>query len=115
MIIHAESMQTEVRSRMRDGKGDIEIRHLAPKEHLVRSRLLADITIPVGGSIGEHEHRNETEYYLILTGEGSVIDDGQAAPVAAGDTVITGDGHSHSIVNTGDEPLRMIAVIILED
>jgi mannose-6-phosphate isomerase-like protein (cupin superfamily) len=41
-----------------------------------------------------------------------VKDNGVDTPIKAGDVVVTGDGASHSIKNTGTTPLKFIAVII---
>lgn len=42
-----------------------------------------------------------------------VNDNGTTAEVGSGDGVLTGDGASHSIEAVGDEPLVMMAVILL--
>lgn len=112
MIIKKTDMKVEVRDKMRGGAGEIEITHLVEKDALKHARLLASINIPVGGSIGEHEHNDEVEYYIILKGKGIVCDDGVDKEVNAGDVVVTADGASHNIRNTGDVVLEMIAVII---
>ena len=50
----------------------------------------------------------------ILKGTGEVNDDGILSPVGPGDVVHTGSGHSHSIRNTGEENLELIAMILFE-
>ena len=75
---------------------------------------MGEIEIPVNGSIGEHQHNEETEYYIILDGSGIVNDNAIDSKVSKGDVVITGNGASHSIKNTGDIPFKMIAVIITD-
>jgi len=112
VIVKEHEMKKEVRNQMRGGAGNIEIKHIAESSNLKNARLLAYITIPVDGSIGEHQHDNETEYYIILSGKGIVVDDGIEKEVNAGETVVTGNGASHSIRNIGNEDLKMIAVII---
>jgi len=112
MVIKKNGMIKEIRNNMRGGTGDIEITHLVKREDLKNSRLLAYITIPVGASIGDHEHKEETEYYIILKGMGMVIDNGIEKQVNEGDVVITGNGESHSISNTGKTALEMLAIII---
>lgn len=114
MVITKENIKTEIKKNMRGGDGEVILYHLVPQEKLLHSRLMARIVIPEKGSIGEHEHINETEYYIILKGEGEVIDNGENRIVKEGDVVITGNGGKHSIKNIGKENLEMIAVIILE-
>lgn len=114
MIRKAQEMFKEVKEQMRGGKGSVEIMHLfRPDEFSGKARLCAKITINPGCSIGLHEHINEEEIYYITKGKGLVEDNGTKQEVQAGDAVMTGGGASHSIENTGEEPLEMMAVIIL--
>lgn len=99
-------------SDLRGGKGDLEFLHYDTKDKMKHCRLLGQITIPKGSSIGEHVHDGETEYFIITEGEGVVVDNGEKTTVGPGDVVKTGDGASHSIGNEKDSPLRMVAVII---
>ena len=112
MIIKQKDMKQEFKEGMRGGKGTVELLHLVPGEDLPNARLMAEIIIPKGASIGEHEHNKETEYYIITQGEGVVRDNGTDYTVKAGEVVVTPDGSSHSIANTGSIDLKMIAVII---
>jgi len=114
MIIKKNSMRQEIKTNMRGGDGDIKLLHLAEGANLINSRLLSSITISPGCSIGDHEHKNETEYYIILNGDGVVVDDGVEKSVGKGDLVITGNGATHSIRNSGVVDLELIAIIILE-
>ncbi len=112
MIIHRHEMKVELKERMRDGEGTTTLIHLVEGSTMKNARLLSEVTLPPGASIGEHRHDSETEYYIILEGTGLVKDNGIDKPVKAGDVVVTGDGASHSIKNNGAEPLKLIAVII---
>ena len=111
-MIRRSEMQTEHREKMRGGDGTISITTLVRSEELPHGRLLADLEIPPGAGIGEHEHGAETEYFIVHGGRGIVVDNGVEREVAAGDVVVTGGGASHSVRNTSDKPLRLIALII---
>ena len=76
------------------------------------ARLFAEITLNPGCSIGNHRHDSETEYYFILSGTGLVNDNGKEVQIKQGDSIITGDGASHNIKNTGSVPLVFHAIII---
>ena len=112
MVVQRKDMKTDVMEKMRDGEGSTKITHLVNTETEKHTRMLAEVTLESGCSIGYHPHNNETEYYFILSGTGTVNDDGTEVAVNAGDSVITGNGASHSIKNTGKEPLVFHAVII---
>lgn len=112
MVITKDQMQKEIKVNMRDGDGEVELLHLVDPKSLKNARLLSYMTLPRGASIGSHEHINETEYYIIIKGNGTVKDNGNNKYVKAGDVVVTTHGEKHSIKNTGSEPLELIAVII---
>ena len=112
MVIQRNSMKTEVKEKMRGGEGKAELVHLVNCETEKNIRLLAEITLRPGCSIGSHCHESETEYFIILSGSGTVNDNGKETPVQAGDAIITGNGASHSIANTGAVPLVFHAVIV---
>lgn len=114
MIKNAKDMVNEIKHEMRGGKGDVELTHIFGQEELTgKARLCARITINPGCSIGLHEHQAEEEIFYIMSGKGLVNDNGSIREVAAGDAVLTGNGASHSIENTGREPLVLLAVILL--
>ena len=112
MIIHRNEMESEDKEKMREGKGITHLTYLVDTDKERHTRLLAEITLNTGCSIGNHQHNNETEYYFIISGTGIVNDDGKEVTVKAGDSIITGNGASHSIRNSGKDPLIFHAVII---
>jgi len=112
MLINRNKMKTEVKEKMRGGEGKAELVHLVDCENEKNIRLLAELTLMPGCSIGNHSHENETEYFVILSGEGMVNDNGIEKPVKKGDVVLTGNGASHSICNNGTAPLVLHAIIV---
>lgn len=114
LIRKAEEMAIEFRENMRGGAGTVQIKHIFNADELKgRVRLLAEITLPVGGSIGFHQHDREEEVFYFLSGRGRVNDQNIIKEVGPGDAVVTGGGNGHSIENIGDQPLVLMAVILL--
>jgi mannose-6-phosphate isomerase-like protein (cupin superfamily) len=68
------------------------------------------VTIPPGGSIGEHPHHDSEELYLILEGSGTMYLDEERTPVSEGDLILTAPGHSHRLDNSGEAPVRLFVV-----
>ncbi|MDR2143191.1 MAG: cupin domain-containing protein [Treponema sp.] len=112
MVVKRNEMKTEVKEKMRGGEGTVTLVHFTGCENEKNIRLLAEITLPPGASIGKHQHDGETEYFLIVSGSGVVDDDGVEKQVSAGDSIITSGGASHSIRNTGNVPLVLNAAIV---
>jgi mannose-6-phosphate isomerase-like protein (cupin superfamily) len=108
-----QEMKTEVRENMRGGMGKVTVRHLfVPDEIIAKTRLCAMLTVHVGASIGIHKHENEDELFVILSGSGLLDDGNQKLPITAGDSILTGNGAEHSIVNTGAIDMEIVAVIM---
>ena len=113
MIKKSEEMRTEIRANMRGGNDEVTIVHILEKEDMIgKARFAARMTIPPGGSIGDHSHGPDAEIYIIVSGAARIDDNGTVHTLAAGDAVFTGGGEYHSCANAGDVPLEVIALII---
>jgi mannose-6-phosphate isomerase-like protein (cupin superfamily) len=73
-------------------------------------KFIHDNELAPGVSIGEHTHHADEEVYFILTGTGQMRIDSVLTPVGPGDACLTRRGHSHSLTNTGDTPMRMLVI-----
>jgi len=95
------------------GKGEIFITHLlTPKEMVGKCEMFASVKIPVGASLGVHQHVGNNETYYLIKGTGLYTDNGETYTVKAGDTTFCADGDTHGIENIGEEDLIFIALII---
>ena len=112
LILRKKDQRTEEREKVRGGEGTITFTHRAPPEVFHHEKMMAEIVIPPGASIGLHDHKGEVEYYIVQSGQGLVNDSGIEATVRKGDCVVTGNGSAHSIKNTGTGPLVFEAFII---
>ena len=73
--------------------------------------LVRQILMP-GCSIGYHQHVDNEELYVILSGAGTFYDEeNRAVPVGPGDMTLTTKGQSHGLSNSGTEPLVFLAVM----
>jgi mannose-6-phosphate isomerase-like protein (cupin superfamily) len=117
MIRESNEMQHFKIDELRGGRGAVEfIKIFDDTEMAEKCRLFAKIMVPVGASIGMHAHVNEEEIYYILSGFGRINDNGNVKELKQGDASITGntgEGELHSIENTGDEPLELLAAVLL--
>ena len=113
MLKKKNEQAVEARENMRGGTGKVTVRqHLKPEEIKARTRLCAELILSPGASIGAHDHVGEDEIYIIQKGQGFMTDGGKEFPVTAGDVILTGQGASHSVKNTGADDLIITAVII---
>ena len=115
MIVHRNEMKVEQKDRMRGGEGTLFLTHFVAENTQKNARLAGEFTLPPGSSIGVHRHDKETEYFIFLEGTGTVSDNGVESPIQKGDVLITGNGGSHSVKNTGQVPLIFNAIIVTHE
>jgi mannose-6-phosphate isomerase-like protein (cupin superfamily) len=114
MVKKATDRVLEIKKNLRGGAGDVELLHVFNEKELKgHCRLFAQITLQPGCSIGHHIHENEEEVYHILSGIGTVDDNGVEKQLNPGDSMLIGNGEAHSITNNGNVPLVFLAVILL--
>lgn len=113
MIYRSEDMKTTERFEMRGGNGTVKLTGLVG-ELPAGARLFSRIVLEKGVSIGVHPHEGETELFSFVSGSGRACDDGTWYDIKAGDAMSTPSGHSHGVENTGDEPLVIVACIVLD-
>lgn len=65
-----------------------------------------------GGSIGLHTHETSDDINYILSGTGKAVCDGTEELLTAGCCHVCKKGSSHTIINTGDNDLVMLTVVV---
>ncbi len=85
------------------------IRELAGKVSLPSAQQsLAQATVPVGASTAAHYHGVSEELYFFTSGTGRLSVGDELSDVRPGQCVVIAPGAIHQLVNTGDEPLRLL-------
>ena len=111
-IIIRKDELTKVVGPIEGGKGNITRELLIEGDELKnQAKVFAKLSVPVGGSVGLHEHNKDYEVYYILSGKGEVLDGDKIVEVNEGD-VVYAINTKHYIENIGDEELVFLAVII---
>ena len=109
-------MRIEKKENVNGGHGPMYVKHILENEQKnEKTKLFAEVTIPVGSALGYHEHLGESETYYIIAGEGDYNDNGTIRPVKKGDMTFTPSGSGHGMTNTGTEELIFIALIQLTE
>ena len=111
MITRKDQQGHSIREFMRGGKKHVE--HTMLSAQLPEKvRIFNLLTLIPGASIGYHVHEGETELFYFIEGNGRVQDDDRTVDVSAGDSMATFSGHGHSVENTGDTDLVILAAIV---
>ena len=70
-----------------------------------------DLTeIPPGSSVGVHTHADDEEVYVIISGRGRMMLDGETFEVGPGDVIRNVPRGTHGLANAGNEPLTMVVL-----
>jgi mannose-6-phosphate isomerase-like protein (cupin superfamily) len=73
-----------------------------------QKQSLAEAIVPVAGATAEHYHQTSEELYLITSGEGRLVIDGQERILGEGDCALIPPGARHKLFNTGAQPLKLL-------
>ena len=115
MIFYGKDRFENIREKVAGGAGTICGLHpFKPEDRPQDSRIkmVGEMTLAVGSSIGFHVHESDEEIYIIVSGRGLYTDsDRQTHAVVPGDVTLTRRGEGHGLANDGDEPLVFNAVI----
>lgn len=112
MLIRAEERRHEVAEHMRGGEGSIIKNQYVPEVMPPRTKLMSEMRIEPGCSIGAHVHEGEYEIFFFREGELVLNDNGTERVVRAGDLSICYPGETHGIANRGDRSAVVCAVIV---
>ena len=116
MIRRSSERIVEKPQRKFGAPGFITVRQLIndPKELFGKGRVFAHTTVLPGNGIGYHVHVGDGEIYYVYSGKGEYNDNGAITTIEAGDVTFCPPGQGHGVLNTGDEPLELIALILYE-
>ena len=115
MLFKSGELKQVVMEKPRGGPGRMESRYAIQRGGSPEGsafQLLAVMTLPPGSGMGYHQHVEDEEVYVILSGKGIFSDNGQEKEVGPGDMALTLKGESHGITNIGGEPLVFLAAVV---
>ncbi len=113
MIKKKDELRNSIVENAKGGVGEFHNSHILEVDDFMKSgRIYAVCRLAPGDSVGNHTHTGESEIYHILSGVGTIDEDGVETVVSAGDVNIVPDGGNHGIRNTGTEDLVFVALIL---
>ena len=107
MLIDFNKVQAITIQGMNNGTGEMTARMFADKEGKI-----IPCSIHSGGSIGLHSHKTSDDINYVISGTGKAICDGIEELLTAGCCHICKKGSEHTIINTGNEDLVLITVVV---
>lgn len=107
MLIDFRELTAHKMQGMNNGTGEI-----SAKMYVDEQGKIISCSLHVGGSIGLHKHNTGDDINYVISGTGKAICDGKEELLSAGCCHICKKGSEHSIINTGNDDLVMITVVV---
>ena len=106
MIIDFKHMEEQILPNFKGGEKAYAVKKFTDDRNMIMHGRLES-----GASIGLHTHEGNCEIIQILSGNGKVKYDDTEEKLSAGSCHYCPKGHSHSLINDGDEDLVFFAVV----
>ena len=96
---------------MHGGRGEIiERRLFEPKDFESGWDFAIYLTMEPDSSIGEHQHGDDEEMYIILSGEGEMKLDDKILQVKCGDMILNRRNGRHGLHNQSNEKIDLLVL-----
>lgn len=96
-----------------EGAGRIRTARVLDEERRSAFRFIDLTEIPPGSSVGVHTHADDEEVYVIISGRGRMMLDGETFEVGPGDVIRNVPKGTHGLANAGTEPLTMVVLDVV--
>lgn len=107
MLIDFNNIKEITFSKMNNGTGE-----MTAKMYMDENGKIIYCAIHKGGSIGIHKHETSDDINYVLSGTGKAVCDGNEEMLNAGCCHICKKDSEHSIINTGDDDLVLLTVVV---
>lgn len=85
---------------------------MSAKMYIDTQGKIIPCSLHVGSSIGLHKHETSDDINFVLSGTGKAICDGKEEILSVGTCHICKKGSTHSIINTGNDDLVLLTVVV---
>ena len=106
MLIDFNAIEEKIIPHMRGGEKEAGMRGYDDG----LCKIMQGRLIP-GANVGLHSHVTNSETIYVLSGKGKILYDDGCEPLSVGSGHYCPKGHSHSLINDGDEDLIFLAVV----
>ena len=107
MLIDFNKQQEKKMPGMNGGTGE-----MSAKMFMDGNGKIIPCKIHAGGSIGMHSQPTSDDINFIILGTGKAVCDGKEELLVGGNCHVCKKGSEHSIVNTGNDDLVMLTVVV---
>ena len=106
MELKLRDIPVQIVPHVHNGEGDLHKNTFEDED----ARIML-LTLAPGASIGRHTHTGEFEVYYGVSGRGKVLYEDAEETLLPGDCHYCPNGHNHSLINDGNVPLEVFAIV----
>ena len=106
MELKLRDIPVQIVPHVHNGEGDLHKNTFEDED----ARIML-LTLAPGASIGRHTHTGEFEVYYGVSGRGKVLCEDAEETLLPGDCHYCPNGHNHSLINDGNVPLEVFAIV----
>lgn len=107
MLIDFNEILEKTIPGMNNGTGE-----MTAKMYMGDKGKIISCSIHKGGSIGSHIHNTSDDINYVISGTGQAMCNGVKEELVAGVCHICPKGSEHSIINTGDDDLVLLTIVV---
>lgn len=105
------SHSSEVTHNMHGGEGPIVSQTLfGPDDFSGAWDFAMRLTLPPASSIGLHQHGNDEEMYIVLSGKGEISLEDETYPATTGDMILNKPKGKHQFKNNSDKDVVLLVI-----
>ena len=103
----------QVQDGSHGGQGNVDLYEIWGRSDFQSEVDFVDrVVVPPGSTIGYHQHGNDEELYIVLSGQGTMTIDDEPVTVKAGDMILNPAYGSHGLVNDSDSNIDLLVIQI---
>lgn len=121
ILRNPEEVQQVPMTNAHNGDGTIKVRQVLgdlpgsglpgfPEDFQTPVNFVHIVTLPPASSIGYHEHPNNEEFYYVISGEATMVADGETMAMKEGSIFLIKKGSGHAFENRSDADLVAMVV-----
>ncbi len=105
--------QKQVQESSHDGTGPVDLYEIWGTSDFNSAVDFMDrMVVPPGTRVGYHQHGNNEEMYVVLSGQGTMTIDGKTVAVGTGDMILNPVGGEHGLHNDSDNDIDLLVIQI---
>ena len=111
MIRNFLKAEKQIQASSHDGTGPVNLYEIWQREDFQSNIDFIDrVVIPPKSTVGYHQHGNNEEMYIVLSGRAEMTIEGKAITVNTGDMILNPPKGCHGLQNHSDKDVDLLVI-----